>query len=74
MIIKLKNKDKLIVGDFFLNCAIGKMGLTKNKVEGDLKTPKGIFSIENLYYRKDRIKKFETKLKTIQIKKKNGMV
>tara|TARA_B110000014_G_scaffold255443_1_gene237289 strand:+ start:230 stop:721 length:492 start_codon:yes stop_codon:yes gene_type:complete len=69
MIIKLKNKDKLIVGDFFLNCAIGKMGLTKNKVEGDLKTPKGIFSIDKLYYRKDRIKSVRTKLQKIEIKK-----
>jgi L,D-peptidoglycan transpeptidase YkuD (ErfK/YbiS/YcfS/YnhG family) len=41
-------------------------------MEGDKKTPKGIFSIGNLYYRKDRISKFETKLKTIQIKKRMG--
>ena len=48
------------------------MVLLKKKIEGDKKTPKGIFSIGNLYYRKDRISKFETKLKTIQIKKKMG--
>ena len=42
------------------------------KIEGDKKTPKGIFSIGKLYYRKDRIAKFETKLKTIQIKKEMG--
>ena len=69
MIIKLKNKDKLIVDDFILKCAIGKKGLTKHKKEGDLKTPKGIFYLDSLYYRKNRIKSTETKLKKIQIKK-----
>lgn len=69
MIIKLKNKDKLVVDDFILRCAIGKKGLTKHKIEGDLKTPKGIFSIDSLYYRKDRIKSVKTKLKKIKIKK-----
>ena len=69
MIIKLKNKDKLIADDFILKCAIGKKGLTKHKKEGDLKTPKGIFYLDSLYYRKNRIKSTETKLKKIQIKK-----
>ena len=72
MIITLKNKHTLQVEDFLFNCCIGQNGLTKRKIEGDKKTPKGIFSIGNLYYRKDRISKFETKLKTIQIKKKMG--
>ena len=45
---------------------------SKKKIEGDKKTPKGIFSIGKLYYRKDRIAKVETKLKTIQIKKEMG--
>ena len=69
MIIKLKNKDKLIVDDFIFKCSIGKKGLTKHKIEGDFKTPKGVFSIDSLYYRKDRIKSFKTKIKKIEIKK-----
>tara|TARA_Y200000002_G_scaffold374449_1_gene375192 strand:- start:495 stop:986 length:492 start_codon:yes stop_codon:yes gene_type:complete len=72
MIIRLKNKETLEVDLFNLKCSIGKNGFTKKKIEGDKKTPKGIFSIGKLYYRKDRISRFETKLKTIQIKKKMG--
>ena len=72
MIIKLKNKETLKIDLFKFKCAIGKNGFSKKKIEGDKKTPKGIFSIGNLYYRKDRISKFETKLKTIQIKKEMG--
>ena len=45
---------------------------TKKKKKGDKKTPKGIFKIENLYYRKDRIKKPETSLKCIEIKNHMG--
>ena len=72
MIIYLKNKYTLQVDDFSFKCAVGKLGLTKKKIEGDQKTPKGIFNIENLYYRKDRVNKPETKLKTISIKKSMG--
>ena len=46
--------------------------MSLNKREGDKKTPKGIFDIENLYYRKDRIDRPDTKLKCIQIKKSMG--
>ena len=31
-----------------------KKGFTKNKVEGDLKTPVGNFNLGNLYFRSDR--------------------
>ena len=72
MIIYLKNKYTLQVDDFSFKCAVGKLGLTKKKIEGDQKTPKGIFNIENLYYRKDRVNKPETKLKTISIKESMG--
>ena len=72
MIIYLKNKHTLQVDDFILKCCIGKNGISKKKREGDLKTPIGFFSIENLYYRSDRIKKPFTKLKSIKIKKNMG--
>ena len=72
MIIYLKNKYTLQVDDFSFKCTVGKLGLTKKKIEGDQKTPKGIFNIENLYYRKDRVNKPETKLKTISIKETMG--
>ena len=72
MTIILKNKETLKFDDFYFKCTIGKKGLTFNKKEGDLKTPKGNFKIGNLYYRADRINKPLTKLKTIQIKKNMG--
>ena len=72
MIIYLKNKHTLKVDDFYFKCSIGKNGITKNKIEGDKKTPKGFFELGQLYYRKDRIKKIYTKLKLLEIKKSMG--
>ena len=72
MTIFLKNKHTLHVDDFIFKCCIGKAGLTLNKKEGDKKTPKGKFNIENLYFRKDRLNKPETALKCIKIKKNMG--
>jgi L,D-peptidoglycan transpeptidase YkuD (ErfK/YbiS/YcfS/YnhG family) len=68
MTILLKNKHTLQIDDFYFKCSIGKNGLSKKKVEGDKKTPKGTFGIEHLYYRKDRIELPKTYLKIIQIK------
>ena len=72
MTILIKNKHTLQIDDFVFRCCIGKKGLTLNKKEGDKKTPKGIFNIENLYFRKDRLNKPETSLKCIEIKKNMG--
>ena len=72
MTIFVKNKHTLQLGEFKFKCCIGKKGSTINKKEGDKKTPKGIFKIENLYFRKDRIKKPETSLKCIEIKDNMG--
>ena len=68
MIIKLKNKDKLIIDRFKFKCCIGKKGLKIHKKEGDYSTPKGIFNLGSLYYRKDRVEKPNTKLKIKIIK------
>jgi len=72
MTILLKNKHSLIIDDFIFKCCIGKKGITLMKKEGDHKTPRGAFKIENLYFRKDKLKKPKTKLKCIEIKKKMG--
>ena len=72
MTIFIKNKDTLIFDDFKFQCSVGKMGFTRNKKEGDKKTPIGLFNIGNLYYRKDRHLKPKTKLKCITIKKNMG--
>ena len=72
MTIFVKNKHTLQIGEFKFRCCIGKNGSTKNKKEGDKKTPIGLFGIENLYFRKDRKEKPETLLKCIKIKKNMG--
>ena len=72
MIIILRNKERLIFENFEFKCVIGKGGRIKNKKEGDKKTPKGTFSLGSLFYRNDRRKKPETKLKCIKIKKNMG--
>lgn len=72
MIILIKNKHTLKFDDFKFKCSIGKRGISLKKVEGDLKTPKGIFSIGNLFYRADRLRKPITKLKAVKINKTDG--
>ena len=72
MTIVLKNKATLVFDEFTFRCSIGIKGTTKKKIEGDRKTPIGTFSLENLYYRKDRHIKPLTKLKCIPIKKYMG--
>ena len=72
MTIFVKNKHTLIIDEFIFKCCIGKNGSVIKKKEGDKKTPKGTFKIENVYYRKDRIKKPQTELKCVEITNKMG--
>ena len=69
MTIILENKDTLTFDEFKFKCCIGKSGLAQKKTEGDKKTPKGIFSLGPLFFRKDKYKNIETKLKKIPILK-----
>ena len=55
MIIHVKNKNTLIIDDFKLKCCIGKNGINSNKKEGDYSTPRGIFDLKKLYFRKERV-------------------
>ena len=68
----LIKKNHLVLKDYKIKCAVGKRGISKKKREGDLITPKGIFKIKKLYYRKDRVKNLITKIKKIAIKKDMG--
>tara|TARA_B100001057_G_scaffold328203_1_gene328510 strand:+ start:44 stop:538 length:495 start_codon:yes stop_codon:yes gene_type:complete len=72
MTIFVKNKQTLQIDEFKFKCCLGKKGLTRNKKEGDQKTPKGTFEIDKLYFRKDRIKKPITLLKCVEINKTMG--
>ena len=72
MLIIVKNKDTLLYNDFKFKCVVGKKGTTTNKIEGDFKTPRGIFRLGPLYFRKDRVSIPLSKLNKLQIKKNMG--
>ena len=55
MIIHVPNKNTLIIDEFKLKCCVGKKGINSNKKEGDHSTPKGLFNLRKLYFRKDRV-------------------
>ena len=69
MTIIVKNKHTLLFKDFKFRCCIGKNNFSKKKIEGDKKTPIGIFGLGDLYYRADRFKKPFTSLKIHKINK-----
>ena len=65
-------KHLLLYKGYKLKCSIGKSGITNSKKEGDLASPKGIFKLGMLYYRKDRIKLLNCKKRKKIIKKNMG--
>ena len=65
-------KHFLLYKGYQLKCSIGKSGISHFKKEGDLATPKGIFKLGLLYYRKDRNKSLVSKIKKRVIKKNMG--
>ena len=69
MIIHVKNKNTLIIDDFKMKCCVGKNGLNHNKKEGDYSTPKGLYILRKLYYRKDRVGNPKCKIEKKIIKK-----
>jgi L,D-peptidoglycan transpeptidase YkuD (ErfK/YbiS/YcfS/YnhG family) len=69
MIIHVPNKNTLIIDDFRLRGCIGKNGINSNKKEGDHSTPKGLFKLRKLYFRKDRVGIPECKIYKKNIKK-----
>ena len=68
----LINKKFLIYNNYKVKCAVGKRGIGNKNIEGDFITPKGVYKIKYLLYRKDRVKKIKSKLKKIIIKKDMG--
>ena len=69
MIIHVKNKNTLIIDDFIFRCCVGKSGLNSSKREGDYSTPKGLFSLKKLYFRKERVGMPKCRLNKKAIKK-----
>ena len=74
MIIHVKNKNTFLIDDFKLKCCIGKNGLNSNKKEGDYSTPKGLFNLKKLYFRKDKVGFVSTKIKKKNYYKKYCLV
>ncbi len=72
MPIIVKNKHTLLYKDFKFKCCVGKNNFSKKKIEGDKKTPIGIFDLGELYFRSDRFKKPLTKLKVRKINRDMG--
>jgi L,D-peptidoglycan transpeptidase YkuD (ErfK/YbiS/YcfS/YnhG family) len=70
--IIVKKTGYLIFKNLKFRCSVGKAGIKNKKKEGDNITPKGIFKLLKLYYRADKIKKIDTELKKIKIKKNMG--
>jgi L,D-peptidoglycan transpeptidase YkuD (ErfK/YbiS/YcfS/YnhG family) len=71
MKIIVKN-NTLLYDDFIFKCSIGKNGISTKKIEGDKKTPKGLYSLGPLYFRNDRVSEPKTLLKSIPIKEDVG--
>jgi len=53
----VKSNNTAVFNRKVYHCAIGKNGMTENKVEGDLKTPMGKFPLRYVYYRPDKFPK-----------------
>jgi L,D-peptidoglycan transpeptidase YkuD (ErfK/YbiS/YcfS/YnhG family) len=68
----LINKNYLAYDDYKVKCALGKRGIGNKRREGDFITPRGNFKIKYILYRKDRIKRIQSKIKKIIIKKNMG--
>ena len=66
------NKKYLTYKNYKVKCSIGKRGIGHKTKEGDLITPKGKYTIKYILYRKDRVKKIQTKIKTIVIRNNMG--
>ena len=71
MDVILKNKF-IYFRDYKAKCAIGKRGITSKKVEGDKCTPRGRFKFKYIFFRRERVKNIDSKLKVIPIKKNFG--
>ena len=68
----LVKNNFLITKNEKYKCAIGAKGLTKNKIEGDLCTPIGIFNFNKIYYRHDRLGKLDFLIESSILRENDG--
>ena len=65
-----KNIAYLIFERKKTRCLIGKNGIGRKNREGDLKTPKGVYRISRIYYRKDKFLNLKSGIPVFKLKKK----
>ena len=70
--IIVKNSGYLKYKNLKFRCALGIAGIKKKNKEGDNITPRGIFKVNKVYYRSDKIKSIKTSIKKLKIKKNMG--
>ncbi len=68
----LVKNNHLFIKDKKLRCAIGRGGIKKNKVEGDLSTPIGAFKFNKIYYRADKLGEINFEIISTIIQKNDG--
>ena len=61
MHIYIKN-NRLLINEYKVKCALGKRGIGNKKKEGDFITPKGMYKIKTIFYRKDRVPYLNSKI------------
>ena len=66
------NKKYLTFKNFKAKCSVGRRGIRGKKREGDFVTPKGTFKIKQVLLRKDRVRRFQSKLLINNINKRMG--
>jgi L,D-peptidoglycan transpeptidase YkuD (ErfK/YbiS/YcfS/YnhG family) len=59
-------------GDLALRCALGRSGISADKVEGDGCTPAGRFPIRRLFYRPDRVREIACAFPALPISPADG--
>ena len=64
-----KNIAYLIFERKKTRCLIGKNGIGRKNREGDLKTPKGVYRISRIYYRKDKFLNLKSAIPVFKLKR-----
>lgn len=70
--IVVKKPGYLIFKNYKFRCSVGKNNIKNKKKEGDGITPRGIFRLTKIFYRRDKIKNIISKINKIKITKKMG--
>ena len=70
--ITVTPSGKLYWKERTIKCALGRSGITHEKWEGDGCTPAGIFALQKVLYRPDRVSRPNTRLPLLEISEADG--